>query len=145
MKKASMILGIVGGIIAILVALLSLLGSAVFRSIGPAFDEDTPIKYEEFDEYENTVMNQVASNTFLGFGATVLIAGILGLVGAAKVNQNNVSAGIMMIIASIISLLSFWGIFSFLLFLLGGIFALVNDKSDINSKMKYYSSSNGPI
>ncbi len=158
MRTASMVMGIVGGAIALLFALLVIFGGLTFMNFGIwdgsynydydydyDFDSDfnfdsldnlDDIRFDDLDiEYEldNDFYNDaddlgraIAGTVFLVFGICTAIAGVLGLVGGLIVKKKNVAAGVLMIIAAV---LSFFNIISMVLFVLGGVFALMRDRS----------------
>ncbi|MEX1376508.1 MAG: DUF4064 domain-containing protein [Eubacteriales bacterium] len=146
MRKASMVLGIIGGVLGILAALLSFAMGSLFKSdaltdmmeqsieiaeADPEFAEaygDMDIEYElNSEEFE--MGTKMAGGILNGIGIFMVIASVLGIIGAAIVNKNNIAAGVMMLLAGIGLLFTVWGILSFILFLLGGIFAFVKDNS----------------
>jgi len=151
MRKASMILGIIGGVIAILVSLFAILGGMAVRTVMPEMMEQMPEIMEELETQDGYTVDmsdmpnseefETASNfaggIFTGLGVVILIVGILGIVGGAIVKKNNVVAGVLMLIACVISIFTVWGLFAFLPLLLGGIFALVKDNSTAQPQVQY--------
>ena len=137
MRKASRVVGLIGGILSILFALLLLLGGTLFAVTtsqmpelweDPDFEWDTPtdIPYTMLEENDGALAGAIV---FLVFGGLKLVAGILGIVGASVINRNHVTAGVLMLVGSFLSLITFWGFIAFVLLLLGGIFALVKESS----------------
>lgn len=138
MRKASMVLGIIGGVTAILIGLLIISGSIVFMSVMmdeiTGSDDFQSYNEQEQEEYYEESVNpesviRLIETFYVIWGVLILISGILGVVGAALVNRKNVLAGALMLVGCAISLFTFWGFIAFLLMLLGGIFALVKDSS----------------
>lgn len=144
MRKASMILGIIGGVMGILAALLSFAMGSMFNSDvmqdamqqsiemaqnDPQYAEAYGDIEYEFDSPEVQQGLNIAGGLFKGLGIFMIAASILGIIGAAIVKKSNIAAGIMMLLAGIGLLFTVWGILSFILFLLGGIFAFVKDNS----------------
>jgi len=135
MRKASMVLGLIGGIMAILIALLIIAGGVFFSQALPAL-MDSELSAEYYDEIGeldadvdmDTAMSMVGV-VFAGLGGLLLVAGILGVIGAAVVNKNNVLAGVLMLIGGVIAMITIYGFLCFILLILGGIFALVRDNS----------------
>ncbi|MBN2878805.1 MAG: DUF4064 domain-containing protein [Clostridia bacterium] len=119
MRKASVILGIIGGGIAILLALSFIIQCIKFNHMDFIANQDIP-----FNEIEQMSI----SCYFVGIAYVVLAAGLLGVVGGAIAKNNTKIAGIFMIIASIITLITLLSIIACPLLLLGGIFALTDDK-----------------
>ncbi len=141
MRKASMVLGLIGGILAILIALLLFAGGAFISQMAPSlmeseFNSEYAELSSEYPELNganadidmDTAVNMVGY-VFAGIGGLILVAGILGVVGAVVVKKSNVLAGVLMILGGILALISIYGFISFILLLLGGIFALVRDNS----------------
>ena len=73
----------------------------------------------------------MAGGVFLGFGIAAVAAGVLGLVGGIIVKKKNVAAGVMMIIASIISLFTFFNVASMTLFIIGAVMALKREPQPV--------------
>ena len=155
MRTAGMVMGIVGGAIAILLSILLIFGSVVFtnyRSWDNSFYnddwnyDDYLDSWDSLDSYDynfdfnnyltddiayndvESMSQTIAGGIFLLFGIGSAIAGILGLVGGLIVKKKNVAAGVMMIIAAALSLICILNIISMVLFILGGIFALMRDR-----------------
>lgn len=141
MRKASKIIGIIGGVLAILTGLFIIGSGVIFKTVMPAM-MDTAFEQAEFEtvEYADgtefsvedydkmfTQTSSFAINIFLIFGSVIFVSGVVGTIGAAIVNSNNVAAGVMMLISAVACLFTLWGFLSFVLLLLGGIFALVKD------------------
>ncbi len=137
MRKASMVLGIIGGSLAIFVALFTMLGGVAFSYLG-----QTDVWTENIEEAtkDDSVFDaetvtaafegpKFAANVFLVIGAVIFISGVLGIIGGAIVNKNNIAAGVLMLLGGMIALFTLWAFISFILLLLGGIFALVKDTS----------------
>ncbi len=131
MRTAGMIMGIIGGAIAILFGAFFIFGSAMFFSMG------------SWNNYLNDYsQSQQASSVtggtvFLVIGIIIILTGVLGLVGGLIIKKKNVAAGVMMIVAAGLSLFSFFNIISMVLFILGGIFALMRDRSQISAQPPY--------
>ena len=158
MRTAGMIMGIVGGAIALLFALFIIFGGLAFMNLGiwdssysydydfnSDFDSDLnfdsldnldDLNFENYDfddeldndfyESAENMGRAVAGTVFLVFGIITAIAGVLGLVGGLIVKKKNVAAGVMMIIAAVLSL---FNIISMALFILGAVFSLMRDRS----------------
>ena len=150
MKKASKILGIVGGVIAILLALFAFARVRYYHVDVPAFIESSSDEEYYNETYQETYKKMFSDilgdaytprvytfsealkmvvNIFIGIGILISIAGILGIVSGAILEKSNIVAGVLMIIASIISLITVVGIIASPFLLLGGIFALIKDRS----------------
>ncbi len=133
MRKASMILGIIGGVAAILVGLLAISGGVFFNNAYPEIMDEIesegayPVELEQAAGFE--AGTKLAGQLFMGIGYVILAAGVMGLIGGIVVNKNNIIAGVLMLISSVVTFFTVWAILSFILFLLGGIFALIKDDS----------------
>lgn len=78
-------------------------------------------------ESEFIQQNASAGTVFLATGICSAVAGILGLTGGIIVRKKHVAAGVMMIIAAVLSLFGFLNVLSMILLILGGVFALIRD------------------
>jgi hypothetical protein len=155
MRTASLVLGIIGGVLAIIFAVISFfIGTAA----NVALDELEDINISDIDGMEDLDDFQILiedenvhidgsvdldeplqfagrfAGSFVGAlfwipAILSLIGGVLGIVGAALTRKKNVIAGVLMIIAAVLCLFTVVGFISTILFVLGGIFALINDKS----------------
>ena len=149
MRTASMVLGIVGGSLVILGAVILIFMSIAFSSIGNEFDnrlsyDDDDIMWDDFDvtiEGEDYLFQGdfkpmhrfggSAARMGFGFASGIMLilaiinlaGGALGLVGGIIVKRNNTVGGVLMLVAAFI------GFGAFVLFLVGGILALVKDNS----------------
>ncbi len=133
MRKSSMVLGLIGGILAVLIGLLIIAGGAFFTEMFPTMMESEIYSagsdFEDFSSADMDMMSSVFTVFFTAFGAAILIAGILGVIGAAVVNKNNVLAGVLMLLGAAFTFFTVYAFISFILLLLGGIFALTREKS----------------
>ncbi len=126
MRKASMVLGIVGGALSLLGALSMIILGAFMNSDQGFFSGILNRVYSDFFNISGDFWGIL----FLVIGVAELVCGVLGLIGGLKVNKNNVTAGVLMIVSAGISLLmSAW--LSMILFALGGIFALIKEKPPV--------------
>lgn len=119
MKKTSMVLGIIGGIIAIVIALF-VIGGGIFVRSFPEIAENARIATRGLG------FDIVGSWTII-IGVVILLNGVLGIVGGSMVRDYNTAGAIMLLTASFIALITLWSILSFVLFLMAGIFAFVKD------------------
>ncbi len=154
MRTAGMVMGIVGGAIALLFAILIIFGGLTFMNLGIwdssydyDYDFDSDLNLDSLDDLEDLNFNfdlddyasdniayrnaqemgfAFARTIVLVFGILTGIAGVLGLVGGLIVKKKNVAAGVLMIIAAV---LSFFNIISMALFILGAVFSLMRDRS----------------
>lgn len=135
MRKASKVLGIVGGSLSLAVGLLCIIGAVVMMTVGPDFFTSL---MDIFDDMNATVeltsdfmfnwTAQIGGIVILIFGVFKIACGVIGLVGGIIVPKKNVTAGVLMIVAAAVSLLLAAGWITTILFTLGGIFALVKEK-----------------
>jgi len=120
MRKTSKVLGIIGGAIALLLALIFLITSANYRGYGHKWlqEDEVPPAVPQAD---SGLVGEIA---LLIAGCCALAAGVLGLVGGIIVKRRNFASGTMMIIAAVLSLLSYYNVVSMILFVIGAVFAL---------------------
>ncbi len=127
MRTTSMVLGIIGGIVAILFGLSIILGGIAFsedslwEDMYDASVYDSGIAYQQ---YSADAGRDMAAAMFIGLGACALISGALGLTGGIIVKRKNNAAGVMMIIAAVLSAFGFFNLVAMILFILGAVFAL---------------------
>ncbi len=129
MRIASMALGILGGIIALTLSLLLLMGGISFLNAGMwknMYDSSGELQ-DIMSESEFLEQNASAGTVFLATGICSAVAGILGLTGGIIVRKKHVAAGVMMIVAAVLSLFGFLNVLSMILLILGGVFALIRD------------------
>lgn len=155
MRTAGMIMGIVGGAFALLFAVLLILGSVAITNLVPwnntyeyDYDYDDFNNWNDFNDYDdfsnwddfndydnnfisNSTARNIAGTVFLIPGICGVIAGVMGLVGGIIIRKKNVASGVLMIIAAVLSLICFFNIVSMVLFILGGVFALMRDRQKV--------------
>ena len=122
MRKASMVLGIIGGAICILYILFLIL-IVCFSTLAVPF----PTGESAWGGGGMNVdtagwLTQVIPIIALGI---LLLVGGLGLAGGIIVKKRNVLGGVFMLVASVFGIVT---CVSFILLLLGGIFALVKER-----------------
>ncbi len=106
MRTASMVLGIIGGVVVMLWGLLNcMITNFVLISLG-----------------------DVANAILLGTVLCILAAGVPGLVGGIIVKRKNIAAGVLMIVSAVLSIFAFLNIVAIILFTLGAIFALIKEQ-----------------
>ncbi len=135
MKKASMVLGIIGGAISFLAALAIIIFGILLLSINTNFVMDIcrSFNVKPFfltDDIFN-LSTSIAGIVLIIWGVINAACGVLGLVGGTMVQKNSTTAGILMIVAAGISLVLSFNWLSMTLFTLGGIFALVKEKPPV--------------
>jgi hypothetical protein len=120
MKTASMVLGIVGGAIALILALIFIIISVNFR--GP----DAPWLGEENipDDEVRADSGLAGEIAFLVAGCIAFTAGALGLAGGLIAKRRHVAAGVLMLVAAALSPFSYYNVVSMILLVIGAIFAL---------------------
>lgn len=148
MRTASLVLGIVGGVLAIIFGIVSLViaGTAdIFIPGGYSYYDDYMDEFndalEEFSDgyydfdFDYDYSWDIATQAARGYvtymyivGPLGIIGGILGIVGGAIVKKKNILAGVFMIVGCLLSSLSGWGLFGGIPLLVGGILALIKDK-----------------
>jgi predicted PurR-regulated permease PerM len=131
MRNASMVLGIVGGAISILLGFfLVLCGLMVMYTSTLEYTNATSerMSLEESESQDIEPIIKTIGAIYLGSGIVSVIAGVLGMIGGIIVKKRNMASGVMMIIAAVFS---FFNILSMILFILGGIFALIKEPQHV--------------
>ncbi len=125
MKTAGMVLGIIGGALALVtgVFLLALSGPLGSGDLFFYYDIDiTGIAREAFFEFMRTM--------YVVLGICGIAAGAVGLTGGLLVRRKSVAAGVLLIIAAVLS-------FS-ILFVLAAIFSFMKEKTPANQTYAAY-------
>lgn len=133
MRTASLVLGIVGGVLAIIFALVFMLGGAFVNSMGGALTEMESQGWEvESDLGDMTIdgATGLAASMFYIVGGASIVGAILGIIGGAMAKKKNIVAGVLLIIAAIPSLFTGLGIIASVLFVIGGILAFIPQKEN---------------
>ena len=154
MKTASMVLGIIGGVLAVILALVYIFAGALADTFAGSTDklnntfnelseiaEDQNWDYVEadidFDFGElNTSYNEAVSAaiTWMYIASALGIVGaILGIVGGALVKKKNIVSGVLLIIAAVATIFVPVGFICTILFVLAAIFALIPDKKTVET------------
>jgi hypothetical protein len=145
MKTAARVLGIVGGALAIIICIWTIAGIAIAdgfvnqsniinEAINEAQESIQDQDIPELDSLPSALPNLITGSYNLGIGLAItfgilgLIGGVLGLIGGILVPKNNVLAGVFMLVGGV---LTFSGCITFILLVLGGIFALVKGKEPL--------------
>ena len=128
MRKASMILGIIGGIIAIIIALFVIGGGIFFRNVPELIQNAQNTRIVE-RAADMGMRYNLAGSWLIIIGVVIILAGVTGIVGGAMVKEHNTAGGIMMLTAGFVSLITGWAAIAFVLLLIGGIFAFVKDNA----------------
>jgi hypothetical protein len=121
-----MVLGIIGGA-------LSLVGALSSIAIGIVMNSEIGFFADLFNKVYSGFFNITADTwgiVMIVCGAAQAICGVLGLVSGLTVKKKNITAGVLMIIAAVVSLL-ITGWLAMILFTLGGVFALVKEKPPV--------------
>jgi ATP/ADP translocase len=126
MKKASMILGIIGGIIAIIIALCVIGGGIFLRNVPELMENSHNVRIVQ--RAADAAMRYNFAGAFMIItGVVIALAGVVGIVGGSMVRGRSTAGGIMMLTAGFVSLITGFAVISFVLFLIGGIFAFIKD------------------
>ena len=125
MKIAGMVLGIIGGMIAIVYAAFLIFGGAMFGTL--------PVQNGLINESQ-----QFGFRVFTSLGIAGLIGGVCGIVGGALALKKRVLSGVLMLVGSVLSMVGFFNFLSFILLVLGGIFVLIPDKQTAGQPMPVY-------
>lgn len=144
MKTASLVLGIIGGVLAIIFGIIFIISGIAVNSLFGSADAlaDTMGELSEQMEAEGWTVEDsdvdmsgydaavgAGLTTIYVVGALSIVGAILGIVGGAMAKKKNVLAGILMLVAAIPSFFTGLGIIASILFIIGGILALIPDKS----------------
>jgi hypothetical protein len=148
MRTPSMVLGIIGGALSLVLALILVISAVAVFSAAPlleeysdtdSWDTDFSFSYDssdfEFSGLPDSFSRDFTSSVTTSIGGIVIvlavlafIAGVLGLVGGIIVRTHNTASGVMMIIAAPLSLFSYFNIVSMTLFIIGAVFALKKER-----------------
>ena len=140
MRKASLVLGIISSVFALLLAVIVIGLSASFISTmsDDGVRREMREAYDEIDGYEDIygislekmeMSLNIGGYAILGTGISSFVSFLFALVGSILVKKKNVLAGILLLVGALFSFLSIWGFLTAILLVLAGIFALVRDKS----------------
>jgi hypothetical protein len=133
MRTASLVLGIVGGVLAVIFALLFMLSGAVVGSMGGALTELEGQGWEVESDLGDMTIDQatgLASSWLYIAGGASIVGAILGIVGGAMAKKKNILAGILLIVAAVPSLFTGLGVIASILFVIGGILAFIPQKEN---------------
>lgn len=132
MRTASMVLGIVGGVLAVIFAIVFIIGGAFVSNVGSALDSlANELENQGWEVEDNGVSGMVDATAgavgfgLWGVGILSIIGAVLAFIGAAKVKKSNVVAGVLMLVASVPSFFTGLGVIASILLIIGGILALV--------------------
>lgn len=136
MRKASHVLGLVGGCLGLVGAFFYVLGGIFLLAGGGYLIKEITQMLGSFARMPNFPFDWL-SGSLIGFGGVLIVflgimyaaSGILGVIGARSVETNNVKAGVLMLVGAGLSLITGFGFIPMVLLLLGGIFALVKEKT----------------
>lgn len=137
MKIASLVLGIIGGVLAIIFAIVFIAGGALMGSLTQGIDKlSAQMEAQGWevvkDETASTLVSNaagVAAGTLWLIGIAGIVGAVLGIVGGALAKKQSVIAGILMLVAAIPSFFTGFGVIASVLFIVGGIFAFIPQKS----------------
>ena len=123
MRTTSMVMGIIGGAVAILFGVIFIVLSSTLFGL-------TSLTDSGFDSFSASAFESIISTEvtlFTVFGICTIAAGVIGLVGGLIVKRKNIAGGVLLIIAAVLSLCN---MISMVLFILGGVFALKQERQD---------------
>ena len=132
MRNASMVLGIIGGVICIPEGLFLIAAGVIF--INPEIWQSiyNPGLTEAGRQFlPDSRLISFSATLFIIFGVLSFIAAALGLIGGIIVKKKNVASGVMMIVAAVLSILAYFNVVSMILFLIGGILALMKEPQKV--------------
>jgi hypothetical protein len=146
MKTASLVLGIIGGALAIIFAIVFMAGGALFGAasnvvgdLDQQFEDailegvedsgvDVDVDLSGLDGAANFVTGTFSAWAYIAGGLSI-VGAVLGIIGAVKVKKSNVAAGILMLVAAIPSFFTGIGFIASIVFIIGGILSLASGKS----------------
>lgn len=126
MRTTSRVLGIIGAAISVLLGLALVAAGAAFMDSGlwgDMYDSSGGLN-DVMPKAQYIQQTTTGGTVFLGFGIAAIAAGVLGLVGSIIVKRKNAASGVMMIIAAVISLFTFFNVASMTLFIIGAVMAM---------------------
>ncbi len=148
MKTASLVLGIIGGALAIIFGIIFIVSGLAVNSLFGTTDalDNTLDQLSDQLEADGLAIDSSdidlsnvddAYNAAIGTGITMIyvvgilsiVGAVLGIVGGAMVKKNNIVAGILMLVAAVPSFFTGLGIIASIVFIIGGILALVSGKT----------------
>lgn len=144
MRKTSFGLGLAATIIAFIISLIMFfigIGTSSLSSMDWDDDlDDMDISvYEDDYGYRGDIDFNRASNIFFRFisgwlivsSICLFIAGTLGIIGICiSIKRQSVGAGVMLLIAAVLSIPSLYGLHATALFVPAGVLAFLKDKSE---------------
>jgi hypothetical protein len=132
MKKASHILGLIGGILALVAAGACIIVGLLIAVLAPGlaglisgFVHGPEIQLPSLFG----LFSQIGGIAIIIVGLVSTAIGVLALVGAKNVDTNSTKAGVLMLVAGGLALFTSIGWPITVLCVLGGIFALVKEKT----------------
>ncbi len=139
MRKTSRILGIIGSCLALIIGGLLLLGELVFSS-APSYDYFYFDRYNQYDTLNASAADDILPREtrfegdvlMLVVGGASVLGGVLGVFGSIWVKKRHVLAGVLMIIAAILSI---YATVTMVLFILAAVFALRKEKTPLPPMM----------
>ncbi len=146
MRKTSFGLGLAGTIIAFVIGVILLIVGAVSTAASYADWDEISENFDDVeitidgDEYNVDIEGNYGNAPNVVFGAIgawlivgavcLIIAGVLGIIGTVITRKHqSVAAGVLLIIASVLSIVSLWGLFATAFFIPAGVLAFIKDKN----------------
>ena len=120
MRRKSMTLGTIAGVLTILITLVVL-----FVGIGLMYND--PPNQEYYDEIKSQGIHYVLSSPYVIKWICTVAVGILGTIGASIVKWRNKLAGVFMLISAAATFFTLFTFVPFVLFLIAGIYAFSKD------------------
>ncbi len=140
MKTASLVLGIIGGVLAIIIGVLYIVGGVAANAfmgsasvlensldeLSEAMEaegwtvEEGDVDFEGFDTTYDATVGAAITSIYI-FGALGIVGAVLGIIGGALAKKKNILAGIFLIIAAITGFLIAFGFLASILFIIAAI------------------------
>ena len=130
MKTASLVLGIIGGVLAVIFAVVFIAGGALMGGLTDAITSQVEAEgWEVVEGQSASAAVEVAAGTLWLIGIASIVGAVLGIVGGALAKKKGVVAGILMVAAAIPSFFTGLGIIASIMFIIGGILAFIPQKT----------------
>jgi len=154
MKIASLVLGIIGGVLAIIIAIVYIAGGAVLGAGTSMYNQAAQLGDEAIEQQlqqANDILKEAGFDEELGdidvntysnianqanaevaglwiAGIAAIIGAILGIIGGAMAKKKGILAGIFMLIAAIPGFFIAFGFIASMLFIVGAVLSFIPEK-----------------
>ena len=129
MRNTSRVLAIIGAAISLLFGMFMCF--AGFTFLNDSLWENAYDSSPHIDSEIAMEGNHTAGGVFISFGVAAIVAGVLGLVSGIIVKRKNMASGVMLIIAAVICLFTFFNFASMTLFIIGAVMAMKREPQPV--------------